>query len=55
MGNNFITQTFGTDWESITETAPDDWDLSMLHEIKTNPECQEFISEEEAMRELGLT
>lgn len=55
MGNNFITQTFGTDWESIAETAPDGWDLSMLHEIKTNPECQEFISEDEAMRELGLT
>ena len=51
---NMITQTFSESWESIEEIKPDDWDLQMLDEIKENPECREFMSEEDAMKELGL-
>lgn len=49
-----ITQTFGVNWENIEEIKPDDLDMKMLHDIKSNPECHEFVSEEEAMKELGL-
>lgn len=49
-----ITQTFGVNWENIEEIKPDDWDMKMLHDIKSNPECHEFVPEEEAMKELGL-
>lgn len=51
---NMITRRFGVRWENVEEVAPDDLDLQMLHEIKTNPECHEFVSEEVAMKELGL-
>ena len=52
---DMITQTFGINWESIKEVKPDDWDLRMLTEIETNSECHEFVSEENAMKELGLS
>ena len=51
---NMITQTFSESWENIEEIKQDDWDLQMLDEIKENPECREFMSEEDAMKELGL-
>ncbi len=51
---NLIIQTFGTNWENVEEVSSDNWDLKMLQEIKTNPECQEFVSEDEAMKKLGL-
>lgn len=51
---NMITQTFSESWENIEEIKPDDWDLQILDEIKENPECREFMSEEDAMKELGL-
>ena len=51
---NMITQTFSESWENIEEIKPDDWDLQMLDEIRENPECREFMSEEDAMKELGL-
>ena len=51
---NMIAQTFGVNWENIEEAKPDDWDMQMLGEIKDNPECHEFVSEEDAMKELGL-
>ena len=51
---NMITKTFGVNWENIEAVKPDDWDMQMLDEIKVNPECHEFVSEEDAMKELGL-
>lgn len=41
-------------WNSIPEVAPDETDKAMLEEIKRNPDCQVFVSAEEAMKELGL-
>ena len=41
-------------WADVDEEAPDDIDLEMLREIESNPECHEFVSSTEAMKELEL-
>ena len=41
-------------WDDIETVVPDEWDLKMLADAKNNPDCKEFISSEEAMKELGL-
>lgn len=41
-------------WDDIGETALDEWDLKMLDDIEHNPECHEFVSQEDVLRELGL-
>lgn len=41
-------------WDDIEEVEPDEIDLAMLKEIENNQECHEFVSKEEAMKELGL-
>ncbi len=41
-------------WKDIPETVPDEIDLQMIKEIEENPDCREFISEEEALKELGI-
>lgn len=51
----FIVSKFpNRSWDDIEEVEPDEWDLEMLREIANNPECHEFVSSEEAMKELGL-
>ena len=37
------------DWDNIEEVEPDEIDLRMMADIETNPDCNEFISEEELM------
>ena len=39
---------------NIEEVEPDEVDLMMLKEIENNPDCHEFISQEELMKELNL-
>ena len=46
---------FGVNRDDIEEVEPDDWDMQMLSEIKDNPECHEFVSAKDAMKELGLS
>ncbi len=41
-------------WANIEEIEPDELDLLMLEEIDRNPECHEFVSSDEVMKELGL-
>lgn len=41
-------------WDDIEEVEPDEVDLAMLKEIEENSDCHEFVSQEEAMKELGL-
>lgn len=48
--NNFPKKT----WNDIETVIPDEWDLKMLSDIKTDPDCKEFISAEDAMKELEL-
>lgn len=41
-------------WDDIETVPPDEWDKQMLANIEADPECREFLSKEEAMKELGL-
>lgn len=41
-------------WDDIETVVPDEWDLKMVHDAKNNPDCKEFISSEDAMKELGI-
>ena len=46
--------TLKSDWKTIEEVAPDDFDMAMLQDITTNPECHQFVSQAELYKELGL-
>lgn len=52
----YILSTFRSrsSWDEIEEVEPDEIDLMMLKEIEEDPQCHEFISSEELMKELGL-
>lgn len=41
-------------WENLSEIQPDKLDVAMLQEIENNPDCKSFVSNNDAMRELGL-
>ena len=41
-------------WDDIDTVVPDEWDLKMLENAKKDPDCKEFVSSEEAVKELGL-
>lgn len=41
--------------ENIEEIVPDEWDLKMLKDIETDPDCHEFIPREELLKELGIS
>lgn len=41
-------------FQKIEEVEPDDWDKAMIKEIETDPDCKEFVSESDALKELGL-
>ena len=56
---DMITRHFNTpnrqiSWDDIEEEEPDEWDLEMLKEIETNPECKIFISENELLAKLNI-
>ena len=42
------------DFLNIEEVEPDEWDKAMIKDIETNPDCKEFVSEAEALRDVGL-
>lgn len=53
---NFVIENLSPrSWENIEEVVPDEWDLNMLKDIETNPDCHEFISQEDLMGELGIS
>lgn len=37
-------------WDSIPEEEPDEWDKQMLEQIKNDPDCHTFASEEEVKK-----
>lgn len=41
-------------WTNIEEVEPDEIDIIMLNEIKSNPDCSDFVSEKELKHELGI-
>lgn len=51
---SFIKKQFSISWEKIEDITPDEWDLQMLHEIEIDPDCQNYVSSEEALKVLGL-
>lgn len=40
-----IQEKFSLSWENIKEEEPDEFDLLMLKAIEEEPECREFINE----------
>lgn len=52
--NLIITNFPKKSWDNIEEVTPDEWDLKMLHDAASNPDCNEFVSSDTAMKELGL-
>lgn len=52
---NFImNQLSNHSWDNVEEIEPDEWDRQMLDDIKKDPDCREFLSSEETMKQLGL-
>lgn len=44
----------GNPWDNIENISPDEIDLKLLDEIKSDPDCHDFISSEQLKKELGL-
>ncbi len=41
-------------WNDIEEAEPDETDILMLRQIEADPDCHQYISEKEALKELGI-
>ena len=41
-------------WDDIEDVEPDEFDAKMLAEIDADPDCNEYISEDEALKMLDL-
>lgn len=41
-------------WDDIPEEDPDEFDLKMLAEIEANPDCKDFISQEDLLKGLDV-
>jgi hypothetical protein len=39
-------------WNDVPSVMPDEWDKKMLGEIATDPDCHEFITEQEMLESL---
>jgi hypothetical protein len=50
---NMITQIIPSrSWDEVQSVAPDEWDRKMLQEIAADPDCHEFMTEQEMMETL---
>jgi hypothetical protein len=47
LNRNFVMTYKKAEWDDIEEVEPDEIDLEMMADIEINPDCKEFISEEE--------
>ncbi len=53
---NFVIENLSPrSWDDIESVSPDEWDLKMLDDIEKNPDCHEFVSQEDMLKELGLS
>ena len=53
---NFVIENLSPrSWDDIEEVSPDEWDLKMLEDIDKNPDCHEYVSQDELLKELNLT
>lgn len=48
----FIRATFAL--SNLEKETPDETDLAMLKEIENDPDCHEFLSAEEVLKELNI-
>lgn len=55
MNEQYISDEEFDALSEIEEVSPDEWDLKMLADIERNPDCQEFISQEELLKNLDFT
>lgn len=51
---SFKAYVFDEEKNCIIEEDPDDFDLQMLNDIENNQDCKEFISQEDALEQLGI-
>lgn len=51
---NFKAYVFDEEKNIILEEEPDEFDFLMIEDIENNPDCNEFISQEDALKELGI-
>jgi hypothetical protein len=50
---DMITQIIPSrSWDEVPSVAPDEWDRQMLDEIASNPDCHEFMTEQEMLKAL---
>lgn len=47
MEFHYSLTNFSPSWDDIEEIEPDEFDLQMLKAIESNPECHDFIPENE--------
>ena len=52
--NLIVTNFPKKSWNDIEEIAPDEWDLKMLQDAANDPDGNNFVSSDVAMKELGL-
>lgn len=52
--SNFKAYVFDKEKNIILEEEPDEFDFQMLKEIENDPNCKVFVSEEKALKELGI-
>jgi hypothetical protein len=50
----FIIDSVDASWDDIPTAQPDEWDLEISEEMKSNPECNDYVPADEAKRLLGL-
>lgn len=52
---DILKTQFSNSWDNIEEIEPDEIDIKMLNEIENNPDCKVFVSENDALKQLGIT
>lgn len=53
---DFVSKNLSSSsWNNIEEVEPDEWDLKMLEDIEKDPDCHEFITQEELLKSLDLS
>lgn len=45
-----VQQLYADGWDSIEEVQPDELDLQMIRQIQQDPDCQDFVSAQEAQK-----
>ena len=52
LGIRFQGTSKTTSWDDVEEVEPDEFDLEMLKEIESDPDCKKYVSEDEMFARL---